>query len=152
MMRGGNMETMLTHMWMLWLIVMIVFLVLEAMEPGLTTIWFALGALAAMLAAIFIPNPVTELAVFVTVSLVALLLTRPLAKRLAEKRAEPTNADRLIGKVYCVTQTVNENDGLLEIGDVSWRVRCRAADGPLEAGKQVIIERIEGNLLWVRRK
>lgn len=163
------MEDLALQGWMIWLIALIAFLIAEAVTQGLTTIWFAAGSLAAMLTSFVQPHPMIGLIVFVSVSLICLVLTRPLANRWTQRKAVATNADRLIGSVHVVHERIGSEGGLLQIGDISWRVKLclpsekeqndrsdalhtSTAATVIEAGEEVVIDRIEGNLLWIRRK
>ena len=85
-------------MTVVWLIAMIVLLAVEAVVPGLISIWFALGALAALVSALLHAPLWLQIVWCLVVSVAALALTRPLAKKYINSRTQPTNADMLIGK------------------------------------------------------
>ena len=76
-----------------WLIAMVLFGVLEAVTVGLTSIWFALGALGALVAAAASAPVIVQIVVFLGVSFLTLLLVRPLAQRFVNDRKVATNAD-----------------------------------------------------------
>ena len=76
-----------------WLAAMIVLLIVEGMAPGLVCIWFAFGALAAMISAMLKAPLWLQLLWFVLVSVTSLVLTRPLAKKYVNANTTPTNAD-----------------------------------------------------------
>ena len=80
-------------MTVVWLIAMIVLLVIEGVVPGLISIWFALGALAALLSALLHAPLWLQVVWFLVVSVISLALTRPLAKKYINSRTQPTNAD-----------------------------------------------------------
>ena len=81
-----------------WLVIFIVLLIIEIITMGLTTIWFALGALAAFLAGVFGFGTAVQVGVFLVVSLVLLALTRPVAVKYFNKDRTKTNAESLIGQ------------------------------------------------------
>ena len=90
---------------------------------------------------------------FVVVSAIALLVTRPLVKRLKRRGAEPTNADRYIGKTAVVVERIdNENaTGLVKVDNQKWT--ARSVDGsPIEEGMTVTVAAIEGVKLMVALK
>ena len=90
----------------LWLGLLIILLVIEALTLGLTTIWFAGGALAAFLAALIqIPLPV-QIGLFFVVSLALLIFTRPMAIRFMDQKTERTNVDSLLGQKALVTEKI----------------------------------------------
>ena len=80
-----------------WLIALAVLLILEAVTVGLVCLWFAAGALCALIVSFFVENVWVQLAVFLAVSLACLLALRPLAKKYVDPRRVPTNADRVVG-------------------------------------------------------
>ena len=86
-----------------WLIAIIVLLVIEAVTMGLTTIWFAGGALAAFIACVAGAELWLQVVLFIVISLVLLFFTRPFAKRYINKEPEKTNVEGLIGKEARVT-------------------------------------------------
>ena len=94
----------------IWLIVMAVMIVVEIAVPGLVSIWFAAGALVAYLAALLGAGTAVQVMIFVLVSVVLLLLTRPLAKKYINERADNTNKDT----IPCRTAIVSEDFNKLE--------------------------------------
>ena len=91
-----------------WLLLFILLLVIEVLTMGLTTIWFAGGALAAFLVSLVAGNILElEVAVFIIVSVILLLFTRPLAMRYLNRRTTRTNADSVVGTIVRVTEPVN---------------------------------------------
>lgn len=148
------------NVWLIvWIAAMIVLLIVEAITMGLTTIWFAGGALvAAILAACNAPLLVQILA-FIIVSFVLLYFTRPLVKDSFNKSRTLTNAESLVGKkAYVKEQIDNVNaTGMVKLDGMEWTART-AKDGviiPVEAlvevkeidGVKVIVEQIkEGNI------
>ena len=87
-----------------WLIALVVFLVIEAATLGLATIWFAGGALVALIAAMCGAGIVIQIVLFLVVSLVLLFFTRPLAVRFLNKDTLKTNVDRVVGMEGVVTE------------------------------------------------
>ena len=136
----------------IWLAAMIVLLIIEGMVPGLISIWFALGALAALLSAILGAPIWLQVLWFVIVSVVTLALTRPLAKKYVNGRAVPTNADMLIGKECVVVEDIDnvKGEGAVSVGGKVWTARCVSDD--LKAAKDDVLTvvRIEGVKLIVK--
>lgn len=128
-----------------WLIAMVLFGVLEAVTVGLTSIWFAVGALAALIAASLGAFALVQVIVFLVVSFVTLLLVRPLAQRYINDRKEPTNADRVIGREAVVTQAIDnlKGEGQVNVSGAVWTARSQE-EAPIPAGARVRILRIEG--------
>ena len=138
----------------LWLIAMVVFLIVEAAVPGLVSIWFALGALAAVLAAMLHAPVWLQVVWFFVISIAALALTRPLAKKYVNGRVQPTNADRVLGRECVVRERI---DGLSGTGAVTadgkvWSARMRDENECAEVGEIVIAREIQGVKLLVEKK
>ena len=135
---------------LVWAAATVVFLVAELATYGLTSIWFALGGLAALVAAGLRAPLWVQIALFAVVSAAALAATRPLAKKYVNGRAQPTNADRAVGTETVVLEAI---DNLAETGTVStggkvWS--ARSADGAaLPAGTRVVVREIRGVCLVV---
>lgn len=128
-----------------WLVLMLVLAFLEAATTQLVTIWFALGALAAMLASIFHAPLWLQVVLFAVISAAALILTRPLAKKLMKTDKVPTNADRVLQQTGIVQDAVDNTaaTGTILVDGAVWS--ARSADGtPIPPGTQVTVERIEG--------
>ena len=129
----------------LMLVVMVVLLLVEAAVPGLVSIWFAAGALAAMIVSACGAGGPVQIVLFVLVSLGTLVLTRPFVKKYVNATVQHTNADRIIGQECVVTATV---DNLAETGEIAIdgkRWTARSADqSVLPEGTRVTVERIEG--------
>lgn len=145
------MEFILSHMVWTWLAVMALAIFVEAATPVLVSIWFAVGALAAMVAAALEASITFQLLLFVFVSLAALVLARPLAKRLLDPHLVPTNADRVIGMEARVTEKIVNDyaQGAVYVDGKTWTARGDS-DAPIPAGTQVEVLRIEGVKLIVR--
>ena len=133
-----------------WLAALIVLLIVEAVTVGLVSLWFAFGALAALITSFFTHNIWVQFGVFLAVSLVSLLIIRPLARRYVTPRQVPTNADRAVGAEGVVTQVI---DNLKATGQVSvkgavWTARAEG-ETVIPAGATVKVLRIEGVKLIV---
>ena len=136
---------------LIWLGLTIVFAAAEAVSVGLTSIWFAAGALSALIAALLHAPLWVQLALFIGVSLACLGAVRPLAKRYLNSKVVPTNADRIIGSEALVTEDIDniQGKGAVIVGGVTWTARSQG-DAPIPAGSLVRIERIEGVKVFVQ--
>ncbi len=137
-------------MQIIWLILLIVFAASEAATVGLTSIWFAAGALTALIAALLGGPLWVQITLFLAVSLLCLAAVRPLAKRLLNSRVEPTNADRVIGVQAQVTEDIDNihGRGAVVIRGMTWSARSQDG-GPISAGTMVKVLRIEGVKVFV---
>lgn len=134
----------------LWLIVMVLFLVVEAVTVGLVCIWFAAGALAALLCAMLGGGIWLQVVLFLVVSAVTLYFTRPLVRKYVNAKVEPTNADIVIGKECRVTETIDniEGTGAVYVDGKTWTARSEN-DETIQRGTLVTALRIDGVKLIV---
>ena len=131
---------------MYWLGAAAIFVVIEIITMGLTTIWFAGGALVgAVMAAFFLPLW-SQIIAFVIVSVILLILTRPWALKDLNSRTVRTNADSLIGQTALVTQDIDNLNakGQVKVEGQIWTARSISDDVQLHEGQKVMIESISG--------
>ena len=133
-----------------WLLALILFSVIEGVTVGLTSIWFAVGSLGALIADMLGAHIFLQVLVFLVLSAVALALVRPIAVRLLKPRHDPTNADRVIGQTALVTEDIDnvEGKGLVVIAGQVWSARSEHSVS-IPAGTQVRVLRIEGVKVYV---
>ena len=135
----------------IWLAILAVLLATEAITAGLTTIWFAGGALVAAVASYFGAGLITQLMMFLCVSLVLLIFTRPAAVKFMNKGVTKTNAESLIGRKAVVIKTIDNlaQTGQVRISDIEWMART-SSDGIVIPEKAVVIvKEIQGVKLIV---
>ena len=142
------------NMTVVWLIAMVVLLVVEGVIPGLVSIWFAAGALVALLLSLIGAPLWLQGTAFLIVSLALLVLTRPLAKKYVNSRTTPTNADRIIGRDCVVTEEIDNlrGTGAVSVDGKTWTARLERVDGKAPKGAVVKALRIEGVRLIVSEK
>lgn len=137
-----------------WLAVAIVLLVVEIITLGLTTIWFAGGALVACIAAALQADFLVQVILFLVVSVVLLFFTRPVAVRYMNKNRTKTNAESLMGKEAVVLQEINnlKASGQVQLNGIEWTARAENMEDVIEKGAIVYVKKIEGVKLIVTRK
>ena len=137
-----------------WLILFAVLLAIEIFTMGLTTIWFAGGALIAFVAALLGANVYVQQVLWLLVSIVLLVLTRPIAKKYIYKRQEHTNADRLIGQEAVVCEQINnlEATGKVMLNGIEWTARSADPAVTIEKGSVIHVLRIEGVKVIVEKE
>ena len=134
----------------LWLGATVILFIAEAITVNLVTVWFALGALAAFIAAVAGAQLWLQILLFIVVTVITLVFTKPLAKKYFNSKHEATNADAVIGKVAVVTEDV---DNLAATGTVScmgkiWTARSENGE-KINAGEKVTVKKIQGVKLMV---
>ena len=129
----------------IWLGLMVLFLLIEAGTVALVSLWFAAGALAAILVSLLGGKLVIQSVVFLVVSCVLLALARPVLRKYYTPRITRTNVDSLPGSLGLVTADIDNvvGAGEVRLGAMTWT--ARSTDGsPIPAGTQVRVDRIEG--------
>lgn len=135
----------------LWIALIVAFVVIEAATVQLVTVWFAVGAVGGLVACAFDLDIWLQVLIFVAVSAITLLATRPFVKRFTEPHKVPTNADRNIGKKAIVVEPIDNtrSKGSVTVGGLEWT--ARSADGTnFEKDAVVTVESIEGAKLIVK--
>ena len=144
--KGGNTD-MST---IVWIAAIVIFGVVEAATAGLTSIWFVLGSVAALIVAICNGPIWLQISLFFVVSIVTLAATRPLVAKLMKKDIKPTNADRVLGGLARVTERI-DNDvptGAVYIDGKTWSARSSSGES-IEPDTMVRVVRMEGVKLYV---
>lgn len=147
--RGGDADMATT----IWIAAIIIFGVAEAATAGLTSIWFVLGGVAGLIAAVCGGPVWLQVGLFFAVSIAALAFTRPLVVKLMKKDIKPTNADRILNNVGRVTERIDNAlpSGAVYIDGKTWT--ARSADGEvIELDAAVRILRMEGVKLIVQKE
>ena len=136
----------------IWIAAMVVFGIVEAATAGLTSIWFVLGSAAGLITAICGGTVWLQVTLFFVVSIVALLATRPLVRKMMDKKITPTNADVVLGKEARVTETIDNTvpSGAVYVDGKTWSARSESGE-TLPEGTLVRAVRMEGVKLFVER-
>lgn len=138
----------------IWLILFIVFIVIEIATMGLATIWFAGGALVATIAALLQAPIFVQIILFLVVSIILLIFTRPIAVKYFNKDRAKTNVEEMIGK-QCIV--ISEIDNLEGIGQVTvsgqeWSARAADEETKIPVGAVVEVVSVSGVKLIVEEK
>jgi len=136
----------------IWLIVAVLLAVVEGLTLSLTTIWFALGALAAWIFKILNFSLSIQLTVFVLVSGLLLIFTRPIIKKYLKASRVKTNAEELIGINALVTEAINNinAEGKVKVKGQIWTARSNSNE-LINSDEIVKVVRIEGVKLIVEK-
>lgn len=130
---------------MIWLVLLIAFAGIEGITAGLVSIWFCAGSLVALFAAWMGSGLAVQIGLFTIVSVVAMAIVRPMARKWIEPKAEKTNADRILEAEALVTETIDnvQGSGQIKVGGSIWTARSANGD-VIPAGTLVQVKRIEG--------
>lgn len=134
-----------------WIGLIIVFAVVELATVGLTSIWFAGGALGALLGYAIGLSEIWQFIIFVVVSLILLIFTRPLALKYFKPHLVKTNYDQVVDDNVCLTEAVDNvrDTGTAVYKGQEWRARAYDENQTFEAGTIVTVKEIRGVTLYV---
>jgi len=130
-----------------WFLLTIVFIGVELAAPALVSIWFAFAAIILTLISGVVKNPINEFYIFVGLSGFFLILTRPIAKKLLERR-KPIES-RIFGQDVEISKKIEADLYEVKLDGKYWRATC---DEKLEVGDAGVVERVEGNKLILKKK
>ncbi|MGN0560066.1 MAG: NfeD family protein [Candidatus Fimenecus sp.] len=142
-----------TALTVIWIVLLVLFLILEAATVQLVSAWFALGALCALLANLCGVGVVWQVVLFLVVSAICLIATRPLVKKMTATKIQKTNADRCIGAEAVVLEEINnlKSTGLVKAMGNTWT--ARSEDGSvIPKDAVVIVRKMEGVKLIVSQQ
>jgi membrane protein implicated in regulation of membrane protease activity len=141
-----------TGLMIFWAVAFVFFLIVEASTAALVSIWFAVGALVAMFFALAKLGFVAQLFAFVITSAVVLVFTRPLARKINNKKV-PTNFELDVGKTAQVIEKIDntKNSGRVKLDGTFWSARSERGE-QIEEGRDVTVVRVDGSKLIVTQK
>lgn len=133
-----------------WLFLLVVFLVVEASTVTMVSLWFAAGAVAALLLNLLGAGWGLQIAAFLAVSAILLSALRPLVKKHFTPRLAKTNVDSVIGSQGLVTQAIDNLTaaGQVKLNGMEWTARSTSG-APIAAGTRIRVDRIEGVKVFV---
>ena len=133
-----------------WFIACLFLIFIEISTINVVSIWFAIGAFFSMVLAIFIDNLLLQLLVFITVSIIALLITKPVVNKFKKNDVVPTNVDRVIGKRAEVIKKITPDEyGEVKVLGAIWTA---TSDTVLNVSDKVIVKKIDGVKLVVEKE
>ncbi len=136
-----------------WLVFFLILVIIEIATLALTTIWFAGGALAAFVLSLLGAGIEAQLAVFVAVSFVLLIFTRPWAAKYLNRRTVKTNTEGLIGQTARVTARIDnrQDTGTAMVNGQEWTARAEEETDVYPEGTLMVIRQIRGVRLIVSK-
>lgn len=135
-----------------WVVVLLLMIVVEVVTPtALVSIWFAVGAFVSLILSLFNVHVWIQAVVFIVVSIIALVLMRPIASRSIKKSSVPTNFDRYIGEIGVVIKSITDNAwGQVQIQNTIWSAKSED-NTPIAEGEKVQILSVEGAKVIVKK-
>ncbi len=136
----------------IWLIIFIALVVIELITVGLVSVWFAAGAVAAFITSYFTDSMFIQIPIFIVVSIISLIITRPLVKKWSSKNIIKTNVNKLIGETAVVLEDLSKtNMGKVKVDGQIWSA-INSEKGKIKKDEEVEVLSIEGVKLIVRKK
>lgn len=134
-----------------WLVLAVLLAIIEAITPQLVSIWFAVGALGGCITSLFTGNIWIQILVAVVLSVIVVIATRPLSKRLTKTKITHTNSDRNIGKIAVVISDIDNvlSTGRVKVGADVWSAKSFDSS-VIKADSKVEVVGIEGAKLVVK--
>lgn len=146
------MEYLLNNPWIWWLGVAVFFLVVELLTTTLVSIWFVPAAIIVCLLTFVIESLVWQVAIFVVLSAIFMVVARKIYKKHIKKPFDDVDQnEKLLGKVAIVTEDTTPISGRILVGDVYWRAVSENGD-IISKGETVVIKRVEGTTLVINKK
>ena len=142
------------NMTVFWLVVLVVLVIIELLTMGLTTVWFAGGALIAAITSLFHAPLALQVILFLLVSAILLFFTRPLAVKYFNKDRVRTNAESLVGRQAIVISEIDNLQGIgqVNVGGMEWSARTRMDGVKLPVGTVTTVLAINGVKLVVEER
>lgn len=139
-------------MLIIWAAAIIAFGVLEAVTAQLVSIWFVIGAIGAFVAALFDASVTVQVIIFIAVTIIALIVTRPLVKKFVHPKKQATNADRVLNQKGIVVEEINniKATGQVKVDGKVWSARS-TDNSIIDVNEEIIIKEISGVKLIVER-
>ena len=136
--------------WVVWLILMVVFLIAEACTVSLVSIWFAVGSLGALVAAMCNAELWVQIIIFLGLSAALLGCMRPFVKKFIKPKITATNVNSIIGSEGFVTEDIDNLSarGQVKLGGMFWSARSTSGD-PIGKDIKIKVDRIEGVKVFV---
>lgn len=139
--------------WAIWLIISGVFLLLEIFTISFLLFWPGIGAFLAFLTSLVTPNIGIQIGVFTVSTIILILLTKPLTKKFFKTKDTSMNNNAIIGKKGTVVKAIknSETKGQVKVDGELWSAIISDDEKPVKEGECVIVEKIEGVKLKVKK-
>lgn len=136
--------------WLIWLILVILLALIEVATINLTTIWFVVSGIIALIASLFIGNYIIQFGIFVIVGVILLITTKPFLTKFIKLHKVRTNVDIIIGMIGVVTEKISKNkDGEVKVDGKIWTAY---ADNTIKKGDLVKVLEIKGVKIKVEKE
>ena len=145
------MEYLMENLWIFWIAVGIVFLLIEMLTTALVSIWFVPAAIITCILSLFIDNLPLQVAIFVVLSAIFMVICRKLYNKHFKKKVDDVDQnENLIGKNVKVTEDTNGISGRILSGDIYWKAVSENGE-TIAKGETAVVERVNGTTLVIKK-
>lgn len=139
--------------WAIWLILSGVFLLLEIFTVSFLMFWPGIGALLAFITSLITPNIGIQVGVFTISTIILIVFTKPLTKKFFKTKDTSMNNNAIIGKKGTVIKSIknSESKGQVKVDGELWSAIIAENEKPLKEGDSIIVEKIDGVKLKVKK-
>ena len=136
--------------WLVWLIIVILLTLIEVATVNLTTIWFVVSGIIALIISLFVDNYILQFGIFVILGVILLITTKPFLTKFLKQHKVKTNIDRIIGMTGVVTEKIEKNkDGEVKVDGKMWTAY---ADKSIKKDELVKVLEIKGVKIKVEKE
>ena len=136
--------------WLVWLIIVILLTLIEVATVNLTTIWFVVSGIIALIISLFVDNYILQFGIFVILGVILLITTKPFLTKFLKQHTVKTNIDRIIGMTGIVTEKIEKNkEGEVKVDGKRWTAY---ADKPIKKDELVKVLEIKGVKIKVEKE
>ena len=133
-----------------WIAVIIILTIAEILSINLTTIWYVISAIVALILSFFVDSFLIQFGVFAVLGTILLITTKPFLTKLLKVDEVKTNLDRVVGMEGIVTEKISKFEvGEVKVDGKKWSA---VSDSEIDVGTTIVVLEINGVKLKVRKK
>lgn len=145
------MEYLMANPWAIWIAVGVFFLIVELCTTALVSIWFVPAAIITCLLSFVIKSAIWQVAIFVFLSAIFMVIFRKLYKKYIKKPVDDVDLnEKLLGKIVTITDTTDGINGRVRMGDVYWKAITENGE-TLSENEKAVIKSVNGTTLVVTK-
>lgn len=145
------MEYLMSNPWIIWVAVGVFFLIVELSTAALVSIWFVPAAIITCLLSFVIKSAIWQIAIFVFLSAIFMVISRKIYKKYIKKPVDDVNQnEKLLGKIVTITDTTDGINGRVRMGDIYWKAITENGE-KLSENEKAVIKSVNGTTLVVTK-
>lgn len=145
------MEYLMANPWAIWIAVGVFFLIVELCTTSLVSIWFVPAAIITCLLSFVIKSAIWQVAIFVLLSAVFMVVFRKIYKKYIKKPVDDVDQnEKLLGKIVTIIDETNAINGRVKLGDIYWKAITENGE-TLSENEKAVIKSVQGTTLVVTK-